>query len=251
MFTILLYYPYLSVHLAAENAHDFQNPVEVPGQSGFLIRVGRWRKRYDRCKLLRGWFCVFKMGSGCGTPSKWAFLWLINGGYDLTTYKSWDDPPSIIVKNFKMFKMMSLFKKKQHRLCKPISRQICSLLLVLMTLLSGHPKEASKDWKRLWKGWNYWWHCTVFALDLSNKLGVAILNFILQYLSLREGLFVMKTRDDSIRGTCCGRDTGTCAEPKKCMEFVFTESSRILGKRWQPMCLWVSNLSSFSKYHGQ
>ena len=87
---------------------------------------------------------MFKMGSGCGTPSKWAFLWLIDGGYDLTTYKSWDDPPSI-VKNFNMFKMMFLFKKKQHRLCKPISRQICSmLLLVLMTLLFGHPKEASK-----------------------------------------------------------------------------------------------------------
>lgn len=34
------------------------------------------------------------------------------------------------------------------------------------------------------------------------------------------------------------------------MEFK-TESSRILGKRWQPMCLWVLNLSSFSKYHGQ
>ena len=146
-----LYYPILSIsfpfiYIAAEKAHDFQNPVEVPGQSGFLIRVGRWRKRYDRCKLLRGWFCVFKMGSGCGTSSKWSFLWL-----NLTTYKSWDDPPSI-VKNFKILKMMFLFKKKQHRLCKPISRQICSmLLLVLMTLLSGHPKEASKDWKRLWK----------------------------------------------------------------------------------------------------
>ena len=83
---------------------------------------------------------MFKMGSGCGTSSKWSFLWL-----NLTTYKSWDDPPSI-VKNFKILKMMFLFKKKQHRLCKPISRQICSmLLLVLMTLLSGHPKEASKD----------------------------------------------------------------------------------------------------------
>ena len=49
--------------------------------------------RTDTWWIIMVSFCPLRIGM---FPFQMAFLWLLNGGCLLTTYKSWDDPPGMI-----------------------------------------------------------------------------------------------------------------------------------------------------------
>ena len=80
------------------------------------------------------------LGLGCvDSPSKWPLTpWLINGGDPITTYKSWDDPPSTS-------------KYLHFTLCKSINTTHC-----LMTLCKKKHVSKFFYWKLLLKNNAAW-----------------------------------------------------------------------------------------------